>query len=449
MKTKILSIFFLSLFGIFTLFAQEEGENTEVKNAKKGWSFGAVPVIGGDTDVGFKYGGLVNLFDYGDGSSYPKYDHSLYFEWSKTTRGSGIKQFTYDSEKLIPGIRTTAEISYFTEQALDFYGFNGYESYYNADFSDDDLSAAEGYKSRMFYKNDRRLFRSKIEFQGDIIENKLTWFTGFSFFHHVIDTVDITSLNDGKEVADQLPPINGGLYQNYIDWGLISADQAYGGNTSLLKVGAVYDTRDNEPNPNKGTWTELQFLLAPGFLGNGDYSYTRVALTHRQYFTLLPNRMSFAYRVSYQAKLSGTMPSYMLPFVFNTAPLLTRDGLGGSKTMRGILRNRVVGEDFVYGNLELRVKAINTVIMNQNFYIAFTGFLDGGMITGNYELPETADQDAIDWLAMGNEESLHLSYGAGIYFALNDNFIVKLDYGLANDPRDGDSGMYVGMGFNF
>ena len=71
------------------------------------------------------------------------------------------------------------------------------------------------------------------------------------------------------------------------------------------------------------------------------------------------------------------------------------------------------------------------------------------MITGNYELPETADQDAIDWFAMGDEESLHLSYGAGIYFALNDNFIVKLDYGLANDPRDGDSGMYVGMGFNF
>ena len=448
MKTKILSIFFLSLFGFFTLMAQEETQNTDTENAKKGWSFGAVPVIGGDTDVGFKYGGLVNLYNYGDGSSYPKYDHSLYFEWSKTVGGSGIKQFTYDSEKLIPGIRTTGEISYFTEQLLDFYGFNGYEAYYNADYTNDETDVID-YKSRAFYKNDRRLFRAKLEFQGDIIENKLTWFTGFSFFHHVIDTVDITSINESKTKGEPLPAINGGLFQDYIDWGLISADQAYGGNASLLKVGLVFDTRDNEPNPNKGTWTELQFLLAPGFLGNEDGSYTRMALTHRQYFTLLPNRMSFAYRLSYQAKLSGTMPYYMLPFVFNTAPLLTRDGLGGSKTMRGILRNRVVGEDFVYGNLELRVKAINTVILNQNFYVAFTGFLDGGMVTGNYETPESTEQDAIDWFAMGEEESFHLSYGAGIYFALNDNFIVKLDYGIANDARDGDNGMYVGMGFLF
>ncbi len=449
MKTKFLTILVLSLFGFFTLMGQEETQNTDSDNAKKGWSFGAVPVVAYDTDVGFKYGGLVNFYDYGDGSKYPNYDHSLYFEWSRTTKGSGINQFTYDSEKLIPGIRTSGEISYFTEKALDFYGFNGYEAYYNADYTNDELSVGEGYKSRVFYKNDRRLFRAKLEFQGDIIEDKLKWFTGFSFFHQVIDTVDIESLNDGKELEEQLPAVNGGLFQNYIDWGLISEDQAYGGNTSLLKAGLVYDTRDNEPNPNKGTWTELQFLLAPGFLGNGDYGYTRVALTHRQYFTLLPKRMSFAYRISYQSKLSGTMPYYMLPFVFNTAPLLTRDGLGGSKSMRGILRNRVVGEDFIYGNTELRLKLINTVILNQNFYIALTGFLDGGMVTGNYELPETTDAEAIDWFAMGEEESLHLSYGAGIYFALNENFIVKADYGLSKDPRDGNSGMYIGLGFLF
>ena len=109
--------------------------------------------------------------------------------------------------------------------------------------------------------------------------------------------------------------------------------------------------------------------------------------------------MNLAYRISYQAKIGGTMPYYMLPFVFNTAPGLTRDGLGGGKTLRGILRNRVVGEDFVYGNLELRWKMIRTVILNQNVYIALAGFVDGGMVTGKYELPQTDNPEALAWLA--------------------------------------------------
>ncbi|MCF8392238.1 MAG: BamA/TamA family outer membrane protein, partial [Bacteroidales bacterium] len=384
----------------------------------------------------------------GDGSRYPKYDHSLYLEWSRTTKGSGIKQFKIDSEKLIPGLRTTGEVSYFTEQALDFYGFNGYESYYNADYTDTENA---DYKSRVFYKNSRNLFRVSMGLQGEIIENKLKWFTGFEFYHHVIDTVDIKRLNDGKALEDQLPAINGGLYQDYLDWGLIPGDQAAGGNATLLKASLVYDTRDNEPNPMKGIWTELQFVLAPGFMGNGDYGYSRMILTHRQYFTLIPKTVNFAYRLSYQSKLSGEMPFYMLPFVFNTAPMETRDGLGGSKTMRGILRNRVVGEDFVYGNMELRWKVIRTVVLNQNLYIALAGFLDGGMVTGKYELPATTDPDAAAWFALNDEdkEALHLSYGAGLHFALNENFIVTVDYGLANDPRDGNSGMYIGLNFLF
>ncbi len=451
MKTKILAFLFLSLFGFYTVMAQEEeqaSDTSKSENIKTGWSFGGVPVVAYDTDIGFKYGGLVNFYDYGDGSKYPKYDHSLFFEWSQTTKGSGKTQFLYDSEKLIPGLRTSGEISYLTEKALDFYGFNGYEAYYNADYTNDELSGGD-YKSRMFYKNSRNLFRVSGGLQGSIIEDKLKWFSGFAFYHQVLDTVDISSLNDGKAVEDQLPSINGGLFQDYIEWGLIPSDQAEGGNTSILKAGLVYDTRDNEPNPMNGIWTELQFILAPGFLGSGDYGYSRMVLTHRQYFTIIPKTMNFAYRLSYQAKLTGEMPYYMLPFVFNTAPKETRDGLGGAKTMRGILRNRVVGEDFVYANLELRWKMIRTVVLNQNLYIALAGFLDGGMVTGKYELPETVTPDAQTWLNLGADESLHISYGAGLHFALNENFIVTVDYGLANDPRDGNSGMYIGLNFLF
>lgn len=445
MKKSVLFLLAISFVACNYIFAQAEGKEKE--KIKTGWTFGALPVIAYDSDIGFKYGGLVNLYNYGDGSRYPKYDHSIFLEWSRTTKGSGINQLTFDSEKIIPGVRLLAEVSLLTEKALDFYGFNGYNAYYNADFEN---TSSTDYKSRVFYRMDRSLLRLKTDFIGNIKGDNLKWFAGIEFYGNKLDTVDIDNLNEGKKDSDKLPYIGGGLYGDFINWGLIPSEQGDGGNTSLLKFGAIYDTRDNEANPMKGLWTELQFLLAPGFLGN-DNSYTRLALTHRQYFTLVPKTLNFAYRLSYQAKLSGTMPFYMLPFVFNSAPQLTRDGLGGAKTMRGILRNRVVGEDFIYGNTEIRWKVFRTVVFNQNFYIALAGFADAGMVTGKYKLPEITDPvkkaEAENWLSLGESEKLHISYGAGIHFAINDNFIVTVDYGMAADKRDGVKGTYIGLNF--
>lgn len=441
-------VIFLSIFFLSSQFisAQEEGKVKE--KIKTGWTPGGVPVVAFDSDIGFKYGALVRFDDYGDGSRYPRYDQSIYLEWSRTTKGSGINQITFDSHKLIPGIRTLAEVSLFTEKALDFYGFNGYNAYYNSSFEDkdDDL-----YKSRMFYRMDLVQLKLRAEFVGNLSGENLKWFAGFEYFNNKIDTVDLANLNKGKDAKDLLPSIGGGLYGDFIRWGLIPKDQVDGGNTGIFKIGAIYDTRDNEANPMKGLWTDFQILLAPGFLGD-DYGYTRLAATHRQYFTLIPKKLNIVYRLSYQAKLSGEMPFYMLPFVFNTAPQLTRNGLGGAKTMRGILRNRVVGEDFVYGNAEIRYKVLRTVVLNQNFYIALAGFTDAGIVTGKYKLPVPTGPeaaDAVDWLNLSDEEKLHLSYGAGIHFAINDNFIITVDYGMAADKRDGKSGMYIGLNFLF
>ena len=439
------SFLVLSVFILLTVQLISGQEDKQKEKIKTGWTFGALPVVAYDSDIGFKYGGLVNFYDYSDGSRYPKFDQSIFIEWSRTTKGIGINQLTYDTEKLIPGIRMLAEASLLTEKALDFYGFNGFNAYYNSNIEDSD--DAENYISRVFYRMDRSTLRLKTDFIGKLKGDKLKWFAGIEFCNNKIDTVDVANLNKGKDEADMLPDtIGGGLYGDYIKWGLIPSGQVRGGKTTLLKAGAIYDTRDNEPNPMKGVWTELQFLLAPGFLSD-DYGYSRVALTHRQYFTVIPKMMNFAYRLSYQAKLSGEMPFYMLPFVFNSTPNLTRDGLGGGKTMRGILRNRVVGEDFVYGNAELRWKVLRTVLFNQNFYIALAGFADGGMVTGKYKLPEVTEPEANAWLTRGEKEQLHLSYGAGVHFALNENFIVTVDYGLAADKRDGKSGLYINLNF--
>jgi outer membrane protein assembly factor BamA len=451
MKSRLSSIGLL-LFLSISLFAQDADTTSTKKEEKIKTVFSpfGVPVVGYNSDIGFMYGALVKLHWYGDGSRYPKYDHMVYVEWSRTTKGNGINQITYDTDKLIPGIRSFFEASYLTEKALDFYGFNGYQAVYDLDF--EDTYDSEGYANRLFYRHSRQLLRLKADFQGEIIGQKLRWLGGIAYYGSSIDSVDVDDLNEGKE-EDMLS--HNSLYGSYVDWGLIKEDQASGGGHTLLKGGLVYDTRDNEPNPFKGIWTEMQLHYAPSFLSNTDYGYGRIILTHRQYFTLIPEWMNFAYRLSYQGKIGGEMPFYMMPFMFQTAPKLTRDGVGGAKTVRGVRRNRIVGDGFAFGNVELRGKVLRTTVFNQNLYIALSAFVDAGMVTQKYDfdysgMPDDLPADYPDQLLdLDAKEVPHLGFGGGIHFALNQNFIITVDYGMAAKKADGDTGLYINMDFLF
>ena len=438
MKRVILLLSFFTLI-IYQPAAAQKKEKTRKDSIKTGFNFGGVPVVAYDQDVGFKYGIVLNLYHYGDGFRYPLYDHSLYLEWSRTTKGSGINQLIWDTDKLIWNVRTTFEASYLTEQILDFYGFNGYKAYFDYPLMNKEDA---GYLSSGFYRMDRKLLRLRADFVGDIIKDRLHWFAGLEYYNIQVGAVDKEKL----EMPDATT-----LYEYYTrEWNIIPLFMEDGGQHTLLKAGAIYDTRDNEPNPMKGIWTEAMVLFAPQGLSDKDFGYTRLSITHRQYFTIIPRDLNFAYRLSYQAKLSGTMPFYMLPFVFNSPPWDTKNGLGGAKNIRGVMRNRVVGNDFFYGNLELRWKFIHFQFLKQNVYLALAGFLDGGMVTNEYNIDISSVPQEWMYLFPDRNESLHLSTGAGFHFAMNQNFIITVDYGFPLDEQDGPKGaLYINLNFLF
>ncbi|MCK9401182.1 MAG: hypothetical protein M0Q51_14470 [Bacteroidales bacterium] len=129
------------LFILLSFFAAGQSDTiskpVKKEKIKKGWTFGALPVVAYDSDMGFQYGALAQFFDYGDGTIYPEYRHTFYVKVSRFTKGSGVNQLFYDSKYLIPGhIRITADLDYLTERALDFYGINGYEANYEPGVTD-------------------------------------------------------------------------------------------------------------------------------------------------------------------------------------------------------------------------------------------------------------------------------------------------------------------------
>jgi outer membrane protein assembly factor BamA len=426
-------------------FAQAE------EKTKTGWTFGALPAISYNSDLGFQYGALVNFYYFGDGTTYPKYLHSLYGEVSRYTKGSGINRFFYDSEYLIPNIRVTADISYLTEKALDFYGFNGYDAVYNPDW-EDDSQPPDIYRSRMFYRHERKMFRFMTDFQGKLMGNELRWVAGFGILNNATAPVDIDALNKGRK-KDSIPNVPG-LYDKYIEWGIIGDKEKEGGWSNNIKLGVVYDTRDFEPNPMKGMWSEVVVFTAPKFLGNGDFGYTKISATHRQYFTLVKEKLSFAYRLNYQGTIAGTVPFYMQPYMINSfSNTSNTDGLGGSKTVRGVLRNRVVGDAFAMGNAELRWKFFRTVVFNQNLYLGLNLFADAGQVLKKIDIDDKKfPPDSIlkkeDFFEK-DAESLHATLGLGFRIVLNENFIVAVDYGRPFDTRDGTGGLYIGLNYLF
>jgi hypothetical protein len=110
----------------------------------------------------------------------------------------------------------------------------------------------------------------------------------------------------------------------------------------------------------------------------------------------------------------------------------------------------VVGDGIAYGNFEARWKFLKTTILNQNIYLGLNAFADVGTVVQKVKFEtDEIDPEIVKLYFSGGDESLHWSVGAGFRTAMNENFVVAVDYGIALDKRDGKDGLYVGIGYLF
>ncbi len=408
---------------------------------KKGWNFGALPALGYDSNLGFLYGGIVNLYDYGAGDHYPDFTQNVYIQLSAYTKGSMDAILSLDSYSLFPDKHFTARLSYNRNRAYPFYGFNGRKTVYNTDFVDEDKT---DFITQVFYNMDRDLIKADLILQDNFGNSDFNWLVGLDFGSYKTSRVDFNHLNKGKDEEDLIVD-KPTLYDRYIEWGIIEEKEKEGGLDNSLKFGLVYDTRDHLTNPMKGCWTELITRVTPGFLGNYD-SFIRLSLIHRQYFTLVKDKLSFAYRLWYEGAF-GKVPFYSTSYL--TASNY-REGMGGSTTLRGVLMNRLVGKQTAIGNLELRWKTIRFNAIKQNFYLGCNAFMDGGYIIQGYDmdLSTVPDLDR-DIYFKDHYKELVTSGGLGLKLVMNENFVVSVDYGLSFDKNYGTSGLYVGIDYLF
>lgn len=426
--------------------------------AQKGWTFGALPCIAYDADAGFQYGALANVYYYGDGSTYPNYLHSFYVEASYTTMHYGVFRLFYDSDYLIPNHRFIFDISYIPNAMSDFLGFNGYTSLMNANWIEPD---ADDYKSKVFYKYQNNLFRVVADIEGRIAGH-WKWNAGLGILGYMTGAVNVSMLNKARKEGNKLPDVPT-LYEKYLDWGIISANEAHGGWHPYLRGGITYDSRDYRTFPTKGIYADAFLTYSAAFGNQTGYNHLKANLNFRHYLSLYRDYAVFAYRVGAQSLLAGHSPFYMDSY-FNTLFLQRElyEALGGGNSLRGIMCNRILSKGFAYANIEFRFKLVKFDIAKQHFYIGLNPFLDAGMVIR----PAYLDKQALQQIFLENPDEYiddyfdfspaklyapHLSAGIGLKIAMNENFVLSGEWAAPFNKQDAPNldSFYVKIGYLF
>src|SRR5262245_28483140 len=125
-----------------------------------------------------------------------------------------------------------------------------------------------------------------------------------------------------------------------------------GGWDNFVRVGVAYDTRDFEPDPNRGVFVDLEVDAGTIALGS-DYTYARGIAAVRGWWSPIPSRadLVLAGRAFLQVQSAGTPFFTMNQLPFTEDP---RFGMGGHRTLRGFRQDRFVDHVMSAVNAELR-----------------------------------------------------------------------------------------------
>ena len=365
-----------------------------------GLEVGGLPALNFDADEGIGYGALVEMYQYGEGGLLP-YVWSLRPTVFLTSEGRRDFTMFFDAPHLLAaGWRLDAYLGSEEQIATPYYGIG------NATAYDDVLDDDDG-PNPFYYRFGRTRRSATFNLQRDLAETPLRWLIGAGL---VRTSVLPVPENDGTTLYETVVSSTGQTaWSNYV------------------RTGLVWDSRDRETGPRSGVWTELLIQRVDESFG-ADADYTRWTFTDRRYFSL-GKHVVFAHRYLLQGVGAGA-PEHDL-FQVQTS-FKQQEGLGGAKTVRGVLKNRFAGRGMLVWNAELRWRAADFLLLGRSFHVVLSAFLDQGRVwDGDVQFDELVTD-------------LHRGFGGGVRFGMGENFIVALDMGRSEEAG---MPMYIGLGY--
>jgi len=197
--------------------------------------------------------------------------------------------------------------------------------------------------------------------------------------------------------------------------------KGFGNNiVSFAQVGLIYDTRDLEADPSKGSFAELTNELSLVALGS-QYNFNKTFFHYNLYQPILPKifkRLTFAGRVGV-GYTQGDAPFYEYQDEWSSEGSI--EGLGGGTTLRGYKQSRFLARVMGFSNFELRWRFAQCNVLKQHLAFSAVPFFDAGGVWDNLS-------------RLNHLENLRYSEGLGLRIAWNVNTILRFDYAIS--PED-------------
>ncbi|MET0412160.1 MAG: BamA/TamA family outer membrane protein, partial [Polyangiaceae bacterium] len=267
---------------------QSPSASGQAKKAKT--EFTVLPVVGGDSDVGFGGGYIMSL---------ARVLPDLEPYWWRAEAAGSITFQLEDGKLNIPYLDNyvllsfphvienrlgiEVRISHTHEEFLGYYGLgNG--------------SRKDPEQPESYYQYSRTHPTLQVDLTYEPIDYvKLAW--GASFTYNELE------IPPGTRLAEDLASSDADVRD------LLNSSNQHG--VATFSYGIGWDNRDNEVSPTGGQYHTLRFDLSPGATQGVPFDWMRVDLAMRTYVTMVPKHLVFAARVVLDS-LTGNPPFYEL-----------------------------------------------------------------------------------------------------------------------------------------
>ena len=374
--------------------------------------FTAVPVIGGDSDVGVGVGYVASFAVTRPGVK--PYVWRVESGGALTARfGGGEPELGYFDQYLmlvVPHaldrpLRFEAVLGYTIEPTLRYYGIG------NASTIDANRSPDEDY-----YQFDHR--HSLVSVNASYRVSKY-----FLVLWGVTESHNVIAYSESSRLAHDLTA--GDSQTRKL---LNVAPRA---DVVKFSYGVGWDSRDNEVSAHHGQYHTLRFDLSPGGTTSVPYAWGRGDLALRGYVTLLPHRLIFAARGVFDY-LVGEPPFYELSRFDET------EAIGGGRGLRGVPAGRYYGTVKAFSNLELRSELFRFRLLKKQNIFGLTAFFDSGRVWS--ALPASPELD-------GTGLGLKIGLGLGARVTAGDSFVLRADVAWSPDANPVGAYLLAGQPF--
>jgi len=444
----------------------------DLKNKREGGYFTGLPLINSDPNVGIGYGARVLYFYNGDKANplfeYTPYKVRVFAQYFNTTRNAPFHWVSLDAPYVFDtkwrvrsdliydrnpntlyfgiGEQTLQPLSYLDRndpngRIIRNAPFNQYEE--NLGFRRPGTSGS----LEAPQVTDNRFNRYDIENPNFGLSGEYAFFggvvrmvTGVRLSRQIIRTYDgrwydakfggqdtLGGLPLAVIAPDQLISTQHGetkLTQDNRNGKILGFN---GGFTNTMRFGIVYDTRDFEPDPNRGVFLEYTHERSSRAIGS-NYEFNKNLVSARLFFspvtwfTKRPPDMLEKFVVATRAALvqtNGDAPFYEYRNMWGTET--NQSGLGGRTTIRGYKQDRFVGQTMGYANFEVRWKFWSVDVGNNHFDFQLVPFYDIGRVW--------------DATSKVNLQEYKHSRGIGLRIPWNQATVIYFDYAVSREDR--------------